>query len=125
MSGLEGFEAFELPAWLVDGLLTRHVRRRAGRQNVFRSTRWKSPIAIVAVAGIAVGLSASLPIPRNAAAQTVLSWPEYTKAGPLNRTGPDIIPIDPVLYWSGMIDAVRSWKPLPPAPETEDPPGIF
>lgn len=129
MSGLEGFEAFELPAWLVDGLMTHHVRRRAGRENVFRSraSRWKTPIAIAAVAaGMAVGFSASLPVATHrATAQTVLTWPKYMESWTANRAGPDIIPIDPALYWSRMIDTVRAWKPLPPASETEDPPGIF
>jgi hypothetical protein len=126
MNGLQGFEAFELPAWLVDGLMTQHVKRRAGRQNVVRSraVRWKASIAIAAAASVAIGLSASLPVPANATAQTVLAWPQY-KSGASNETGPNIIPIDPAVYWSRMINTVRSWKQLPPAPDTEDPPSIF
>jgi hypothetical protein len=119
---MSGFEAFDIRAWLIDELFTRHIEVSANKAKPRRQPRTPTRVQFVLpLVGAAVALQL---IASPAVAQ------EYARTEPASlfesssSNDSDLVEGDPKVYWSGLIQDLKS-RPRATESTMPDPDPLF
>jgi hypothetical protein len=106
---MNGYEYFDLRTWLVDGLLTRHIKVTAPKRSAGGGARGPSRVGLSMSAFAVSTLLATVTL--ESLLQTPTIVPSAMSVTQPVRT-PDDISGSPAAFWSQVSAEIKSWEPI-------------